>query len=322
MTIPRIGVTLGDPAGIGPEVALKALSDASSLPKARFTLFGNTRWIKEEMKSLGLNPESLFQKTSSKQDLPEFSIHEIQKSPESIKKGLPSPENGMFSFLAFETAVREAQNHNLQAIITAPISKHSWEKGGIKWAGHTDFLQSFYPKAIMSFWSKKLKVALFSHHVSLMEAVKKIEKNALLDFICALDMSLQTSKPNPFKIYVAGLNPHAGESGLLGQEEEKEIIPAIEEAQNKGLNIHGPLSPDVIFRKALSIPDAIIVALYHDQGLIPFKLEAFDKGVNATLGLPFVRTSPDHGTAFDIAGKGLADPTSMIEAVHLAYDFL
>jgi len=171
----------------------------------------------------------------------------------------------------------------------------------------------------MAFWSERLKVALFTHHLPLKAAIEKIEKDLLFNFFMLLDNNLKKSLPHEFQFLVAGVNPHAGEEGLLGHEEEEEISPAIEKAQKEGMDINGPFPPDIVFRQALNQPDKIVIALYHDQGLIPFKLESFDEGVNLTLGLPFARTSPDHGTAFDIAGKGEANPQSMIKAIELAY---
>jgi 4-hydroxythreonine-4-phosphate dehydrogenase len=172
----------------------------------------------------------------------------------------------------------------------------------------------------MSFWSEELKVALFSHHLRLKHALEKIKKKNLQDFFISLHTTLEKIKPGTYRFLAAGLNPHAGEESLLGPEEKEEIIPAIAYAQKKGVRIDGPYPPDTVFRMALNHPEKIVIALYHDQGLIPFKLESFESGVNATLGLPFIRTSPDHGTAFDIAGQGKANPKSMIEAIKLAYE--
>jgi 4-hydroxythreonine-4-phosphate dehydrogenase len=170
----------------------------------------------------------------------------------------------------------------------------------------------------MTFWSERLKIALFSHHRPLREAVAAVRAEALLDFLRALDRGLKRVPGGPFRLLVAGLNPHAGEDGHLGGEEGGEIRPALERARSEGIQVSGPFPPDTVFLQALGKADAIAVALYHDQGLIAFKLAAFATGVNVTLGLPFVRTSPDHGTAFDIAGKGVADARSMEEAVRLA----
>jgi len=170
----------------------------------------------------------------------------------------------------------------------------------------------------MAFWSRKLKVALLSHHLSLREALKKVRRRNLLRFFLILHQSLEKIRPGGLELVVAGINPHAGEDGLLGREELDEIIPAIQDAQKLGLPISGPFPPDVVFRKTLGQEDKIVIALYHDQGLIPFKLESVGTGVNVSLGLPFVRTSPDHGTAFDIVGKKAASPRSFIEAIKLA----
>jgi 4-hydroxythreonine-4-phosphate dehydrogenase len=170
----------------------------------------------------------------------------------------------------------------------------------------------------MAFWSKKLKVALLSHHLSLQNALNKVNKEGLLDFFLSLDRSVRGVRQGDFTFLVAGLNPHAGEDGLLGREETKEIAPAIKKARRRGIKISGPYPPDVVFRNAFGKTDTIVIALYHDQGLVPFKLVAFDSGVNVSLGLPFIRTSPDHGTAFDIAGKDRANPRSLVEAIRLA----
>ncbi|MCK7500489.1 MAG: 4-hydroxythreonine-4-phosphate dehydrogenase PdxA [Comamonadaceae bacterium] len=187
--------------------------------------------------------------------------------------------------------------------------------------GHTDYLAALYPGIVMTFWSDRLKVALLSHHRPLREAVAAVRRDALLALFRSLHASLGKLPGRPYRLLAAGLNPHAGEAGHLGREEEDEIRPAVAAAAAEGIPVTGPFPPDTVFRDALGRKDAVVVALYHDQGLIPFKLEAFATGVNATLGLPFARTSPDHGTAFDIAGKGVADARSMEEAVRLAAVF-
>lgn len=319
MNPPKIGITLGDPGGIGPEVVLKALSSKKSLPKTSYIIFGSSLVVEEEKRALGLELDiQPFDKTQENIS-PSFSLFEIDNPLTTIKKGSPSKENGQASFLFFKEAVEEAKKGTIQAFVTSPISKHSWNLAGLKWHGHTDFLSHIYPQAIMAFWSERLKVALFSHHLPLKAALEKIKRENLQDFFLCLHQNIERIKPQTFHFLVSGLNPHAGEEGLLGSEEEEEIIPAIKHAQRKGMNLSGPYPPDVVFRNALSHPDKIVIALYHDQGLIPFKLESFEKGVNVTLGLPFIRTSPDHGTALDIAGKGMANPDSMLEAIKLAY---
>ena len=318
MNLPKIGITLGDPGGIGPEVVLKALSLKNYLPRASYILFGSSLIVEKEKQALGLDLDiQPFDKTKDTTSSSP-ALLEIENPLKNIKKGSPSKENGQASFLFFKEAVKEAKKGLIQALVTAPISKHSWNLAGLEWHGHTDFLSQTYPKAIMAFWSERIKVALFTHHLPLKAALEKIKEEDLLDFFLLLHHHTEKIKPETFHFLVAGMNPHAGEEGLLGSEEEEEIIPAIKHAQKQGMRISGPFPPDVVFRNALNNPDNIVIALYHDQGLIPFKLEAFEKGVNVTLGLPFIRTSPDHGTAFDIASKRMANPESMVEAIKLA----
>jgi 4-hydroxythreonine-4-phosphate dehydrogenase len=323
MTLPKIGITLGDPGGVGPEVTLKALCSLSSFPPAHYILFGSRMVAERERDALNLSI-SLPPPKDSKKEYSGYSLslYNIELPGPSPDKKKPNSTNGKASFLYFEQAVHEAREKNLQAIVTAPVSKRSWELAGIRWAGHTDYLSYYYPGAIMFFWSEKLKVALYTHHIPLKQAIKKVQKKLLFDFFLQLDRSLRRIQSRRHEFMVSGLNPHAGEQGRMGLEEKEEIIPAIESAKKEGLPISGPYPPDVVFRNALNEPEKIVIALYHDQGLIPFKLKAFDQGVNLTLGLPFVRTSPDHGTAFDISGKGLANPQSMVEAIRLAHRFL
>jgi 4-hydroxythreonine-4-phosphate dehydrogenase len=322
MTIPRIGISLGDPGGIGPEVTLKALAAQSNLPEVHYIIFGSSFLLEQEKKVLGIELD--IQPLSKIDDSHShwLSLFEISNPLKALHKGKPSKENGEASFLFFKEAVNAARRGEIHSIVTAPISKKSWSLSGLKWHGHTDYLSYLYPQAIMAFWSERLKVALFSSHVPLRTALEKINQENLLDFFISLRKDIQRIHPGKFQFLVAGLNPHAGEGGLLGFEEDQEIIPAVKKAQKEGMKISGPYPPDVIFRECLNKPDKIVIALYHDQGLIPFKLEAFEIGVNLTLGLPFIRTSPDHGTAFDIAGKGKASPQSMLEAIKLAHDLL
>lgn len=317
MILPTIGITLGDPGGIGTEVTLKALAHASALPEAHIILFGSRHVVEEEMKSLGLSLDIASFTETNAITPPRLSLYEVENPIQTVHMGSPSAINGEASFRFFEEAVKKAREGVIHSLVTAPISKHSWSLAGLQYAGHTEYLGQIFPQAIMAFWSEKLKVALLSHHIPLTKAIQRIRKDELLDFFLHLAQILSGTKIKAYRFLVAGLNPHAGEEGLMGHEEMEEISPAIAEARNKGVAIQGPYPPDVVFRQALGQPGTIVVALYHDQGLIPFKMVAFDEGVNVTLGLPFVRTSPDHGTAFDIAGKGVAHPKSMIEAINL-----
>jgi 4-hydroxythreonine-4-phosphate dehydrogenase len=330
MTVPRIGVTPGDPGGIGPEIVVKTLSRLSVLPPAAYVLFADSRVVAAEEKRLGLRLAAREWRPESPCETGVFLAHVPGRAGVAARPGtwtgaaVPgrvSAENGEASFRFFEAAVAEARGGRLEAVATAPISKAAWGLAGLPWRGHTDYLAQFYPGAIMSFWSERLKVALFSHHRPLHEAIAAVRKDALVDFLRSLHRSLEKIPGGPFVLLVAGLNPHAGEEGRLGREEEEEIGPAVDAARAEGVPASGPFPPDTVFLRALGKKEAVVVALYHDQGLIAFKLDAFDTGVNATLGLPFVRTSPDHGTAFDIAGKGVADSRSMEEALRLAAVF-
>ena len=321
MTLPRIGITLGDPGGVGPEIVLKAFAGEHKLPLAEYVLFGSERVLRTEEKSVGIHfdfaPAGVRKPVSSGT----LSFHDLPVSPKTLKKGMPTAGNGRASFRYFQAAVDETRRGRLEAVVTAPISKKSWALAGLRWRGHTEYLSRLYPEAIMAFWSETLKVALVSHHLPLKAALRKVEKENLGRFFRGLDRSLKDVCPGRFEFLVAGLNPHAGEDGLLGREEIDEVTPAVKKARREGIRISGPFPPDVVFRKALGQRNKIVIALYHDQGLIPFKLEAFETGVNVSLGLPFIRTSPDHGTAFDIAGKNAASPRSLVEAIKLAVAF-
>jgi 4-hydroxythreonine-4-phosphate dehydrogenase len=320
MSLPRIGVTLGDPGGIGPEIVLKALLRWPELPPAHYVLYGLSELMEREERSLGVrlgwtafNPEEEFEQTH-------FSLKPVPVPFAAAVKGKPSAEGGRASFEFFRQASADAAAGMIKALVTAPISKLAWDLAGVAFRGHTQYLEQFYPDAIMTFWSEKLIVALLSHHLPLKAALEKIDKDGLVRFVNILRAGVEKARPGTYRFLMAGLNPHAGEDGLLGAEEKDVIGPAVEAARAAGADISGPHAPDVVFRLAYGRPRRIVIALYHDQGLIPFKMEAFDTGVNVTLGLPFIRSSPDHGTAFDIAGKNLANPQSMFEAIRLAAD--
>jgi len=321
MTFPAIGISLGDPGGIGPEVVLKALATPSLLPEARFIVFGDRRVWDANREALGLRLEAPLHKGDTVPSAPGFYFNDTGGVSGDAIRGQSSGENGKSSFRAFEKAVEWAGRGLLDAVVTAPISKTSWRLAGLSWRGHTEYLDSLYPGAIMTFWSERLKVALLSQHVPLTEAMGRVRRGVLLDFFRALHRSLAGVRSGIDELLVAGFNPHAGEDGLLGTEETTEMRPAIAAAAREGIPVSGPFPPDTVFLKALDHPEKMVVALYHDQGLIGFKLLAFETGVNTTLGMPFIRTSPDHGTAFDIAGKGVSDPRSMLEAIRLAIRF-
>jgi 4-hydroxythreonine-4-phosphate dehydrogenase len=306
----RIGITLGDPGGIGPEVVVKVLSRPDLPQKTSFILFGHGLVVAAAERSSGLSL-----------DRARFPIIEPSAVPLPSAAREPAADNGAASFAYFVDGVRAAREGRIDALVTGPVSKAAWGLAGLPWRGHTEYLEHLYPGAVMAFWSDRLKLALLSHHLPLREAVGLITRERLRGFLIALARAVDAARPGAMELLVAGLNPHAGEDGRLGREEIDVIGPAIADARAEGVRVLGPFPPDAAFRAALDRPDTLAVGLYHDQGLIAFKLVAFTTGVNVTLGLPFVRTSPDHGTAFDIAGKNRADPGSMVAAVALAAEW-
>jgi 4-hydroxythreonine-4-phosphate dehydrogenase len=319
MTLPVIGVTPGDPGGIGPEVLIKALG-GGALPPAAYIVFAVPSILRAVEDGLGSGSPVREWRPAER---PEKGVYlSVVPGPDSAPAiGAITAPNGEASYRAFEAAVAAARAGRLAAVVTGPVSKAAWALAGYTSRGHTEYLGRLYPSAIMAFWSDRLKIALFSHHIPLGEALAAIRAEALADFFKALHKGLLGLPGAPFRLIAAGLNPHAGEGGHLGREEILDIRPAVEKAAADGIPVTGPFPPDTVFLEALDKDDTVAVALYHDQGLIAFKMAAFATGVNVTLGLPFVRTSPDHGTAFDIAGKGVADPRSMAEALRLAAAF-
>jgi 4-hydroxythreonine-4-phosphate dehydrogenase len=290
---PRIGITVGDPAGIGPEIARKAADDPRVREVCEPVLYGP--------------PEGA-----------------------SFAPGVLSAEAGRAAYEAICAAVRDVQAGTVAGIATAPISKLAFSKAGLPWKGHTDLLGHLTgsPRVAMMFWSEPLKVVLATVHVPLAAVPVTLTRDVMAETIDLTVGELPRFLGPPThgqgggiqrpRLAVAGLNPHAGEEGLLGAEERTVIRPAVEAARSRGVQITGPLPGDTVFVRAMKGEFDAVIACYHDQGLIPVKLVAFGRSVNVTLGLPIIRTSVDHGTAFDIAGKGIADPTSLIEAALLA----
>ena len=280
---PRIAITVGDPAGIGPEIARKAAEDLRVLEACEPVLYG-------------------------------------PPSETTFAPGILSAEAGQAAYEAICGAVRDTQAGRVHAIATAPVNKLAFARAGLPWKGHTDLLAHLTGsgRVAMMFWSEPLKVVLASVHVPLAQ-VSRILTRDLLDGVislCARELP-RFGLPRP-RLALAGLNPHAGEEGLMGDEEQRVLRPAVEAARRQGVRIEGPFPGDTVFVRASRGEFDAVIACYHDQGLIPIKLLAFGRAVNVTLGLPIVRTSVDHGTAFDIAGKGVADPSSLIEAILLA----
>ena len=280
---PIVAITAGDPAGIGPEIARKAAADPRVTAVCEPVIYG----------------------------APDGSRFE---------PGVLSAEAGQAAYDAICAAVRDAMEGRVSAIATAPVNKLGFARAGLRWKGHTDLLAhlTHAPRVAMMFWSDPLKVVLATVHVPLAEVPRLLTRTLLGDIIDLAARELPRFGVTQPRLALAGLNPHAGEEGLLGSEETEVLRPAVDAARARGIAITGPFPGDTIFGRAVRGEFDAVIACYHDQGLIPVKLLAFGRSVNVTLGLPIVRTSVDHGTAFDIAGKGIADPSSMVEAVLLA----
>ena len=315
----RIGITFGDIAGIGPEVIAKALISRDTSKNADYVLFGDPLVFKKAL-SLAGHPLPTVKFGFAHQVLPKTAREiDFSFSPKN-DAGKISAECGKMAVQWINEAVLACQKGLIDAMVTAPIHKEACHLGGFKFKGHTDFIAHLChdPLHKMMFYSEKLKTILVSHHQSLLSAIKNLSSDDIADTIeigNSMMKNLGVKKP---LVLVSGINPHAGENGAFGSEEIRIISPAVEASVQKGIHAVGPLPPDTIFGKALANKNSLVVAMTHDLGLVAFKLIAFETGVNVTAGLPLIRTSPDHGTAFDIAWKGKANPGSMISAINLA----
>ncbi len=314
-------ITCGDPGGVGVEVALKAFISEADAGRGRFVFVGDGVVLRDGIDLLEADIE--LRETASVRDA-KFDGRTINFiSPEIIKtfrKGQPSPEGGKASAEYIRMAVELIMKGEAHALVTAPISKEAIKMAGVPYPGHTEMLADLTGASdyAMMLCGGPLRVILVTIHVAIKDVSSFITKERVLKTIrLASKASEMLGIDNPV-IAVAGLNPHAGEGGIFGDEEKREIIPAIEEAEREGISLKGPYPPDTLFYSAYKGEADVVVVMYHDQGLIPLKMIAFDKGVNVTVGLPIIRTSPDHGTAYDIAWKGIANPESMVEAVRLA----
>jgi 4-hydroxythreonine-4-phosphate dehydrogenase len=318
----KIGVTTGDPAGIGPEVSLRAACDPAIRGACRLTLFGDTAILQAQAQSLGLPFDFVILSADSFRrggPLPERGVVQVPAGSEAIAPGIGSRASGDAAARNIVECAAACADGRLDAMVTAPINKKYLQQAGYSYPGHTEFLAhlSGSPQVAMAFLTERLKVVLVTIHLPLREAIDRITADSIFE---KLEITLREFPRLGLpcrKVAVAGLNPHAGEDGILGSEEKERIEPAIARARMRypGVEIHGPLPADTLFYRAVQGEFDVVLALLHDQGLGPIKLMGFGKAVNVTLGLPFIRTSVDHGTAFDIAGKGIANPESMITAI-------
>lgn len=321
---PLIAVTMGDPAGIGPEVIIKALSLAEISRLARPVVIGDAKVLKNAMKIAKSSPLIINEiKRVDQGNFQNGIINILDMDNVEISKlkiGKISAEAGRASIKYVERAIDLAIDKKVHAIATGPINKESIRKAGYKFSGHTELLASRTKtnNTAMMFLSDSIRVMLVTTHIPLSQVTKDLDKKRIVNVIKLADKELTKLLGKSPKIGVAGVNPHAGEGGLFGSEEVKIIKPAVEEAKKAGIDVKGPISADAIFYLANIGMFDIVIAMYHDQGLIPLKLLSFNRSVNVTVGLPIIRTSVDHGTGFDIAGKGWANPGSMVQAIKVA----
>ncbi|ANK77379.1 MULTISPECIES: 4-hydroxythreonine-4-phosphate dehydrogenase PdxA [Ensifer] len=303
-----IGITMGDPCGVGPEISVRALADMSPQERDTVRIYGNLATLEAARAALGLEVDL----TGHVVDLP------IEGAP--LAWGQLSPVAGDAAFRFIEKAVRDAEAGVIGCIVTAPINKEALNLAGHHYDGHTGMLRSLTGSkaAYMLLASERLKVIHVSTHVALQEAIRRSTTERVLATIRAGDAHLKRIGYVAPKIAVAGINPHCGENGLFGTEDDDQIVPAVAQARAEGIDAYGPISADTVFYRAYSGAFDLVVAQYHDQGHIPVKLVAFDTAVNVSVDLPIDRTSVDHGTAFDIAGKGIANHGNMNSAIAYA----
>ena len=286
MALPRIGLTVGDPAGIGPEVAERAAAD----PR-----------VTDVCEPLLYRPAAAAARAA-------------------FEPGVATAAGGRAAYEVVCRAAADALAGRLDAMATAPINKTAWRLAGLPWRGHTDLLAHLTGASdvAMMFHTDRLRVVLATVHIPLAEVPAQLTRQRVERTVELAAAELPRFGCRTARLALAGVNPHAGEDGLMGHEEARVLRPAVEALRARGIAVEGPLPGDTVFVRALGGEFDAVVACYHDQGLIPVKLVAFGRAVNVTLGLPIVRTSVDHGTAYDIAGKGVADPSSMVEALRLA----
>ena len=334
---PILGITMGDPAGIGPEITLKALANPNILSICRPVIIGDVAVLKKMADIIGF--QRPFRAISSISEASfesgEVNVLEMNKVDiDTLSFGVVSKQAGEAAFRYVEKAIELALSGEIDATVTNPLNKEAIHLAGHDFPGHTEIYAELTntKKYTMLLADRDLKVVHVSTHVSLREACDRVKKDRVLEVIRIADKACKDMGIESPKVGVAGLNPHSGENGLFGMEEIEEIIPAVEAAKEEGILADGPVPPDSLFSKARGGWYDIVVAMYHDQGHIPLKVSGFvyDKalniwtaveGVNITLGLPIIRTSVDHGTAFGKAGKGTADEKSLVNAIEYAVMF-
>lgn len=321
---PVLGISVGDINGIGLEVILKALSHKRILELCVPVVYGSSKVVSYHKNITGLD-DLFFQSQRSAERLAHDKVNVVNcwEDDVNITLGKPAELGGKYAQLSLEAAVHDLHLGLIDALVTAPIHKKSMQLAGFGHVGHTEYLTQEFKAAdsLMLLASDALKVGVVTAHLPLKDVASSITKEAIVSKLLILNESLKidfgAGRPN---IAVLGLNPHAGEEGMLGDEEEKIIRPAVIECKKKGMMVFGPYAADGFFGSGRFNKFDAVLAMYHDQGLIPFKALTFGSGVNFTAGLSCIRTSPDHGTAFDLAGKNLADHSSFLQSMFLAID--
>lgn len=320
---PVLGITMGDAAGIGAEIIVKSLSDKHLYEIAQPIVIGDKKMMQRALdllqSPLKINVVENLDNLNTKYGT--IDLIDLDNVPADLIYSQVDPRAGKAAYEYVEKAVQYAMENKIQAVVTAPLNKEALHAGGKMFPGHTEILAqlSGTKDYSMMLVSEKLRVIHVTTHVQLRKACDLVKKERVLTVIKLADENAKMLGFKQPRVAVAGLNPHSGENGMFGDEDRKEIVPAVEAAKQLGINASGPIPPDTVFHRAANLNEFdIVVVMYHDQGHIPIKLLGFDTGVNVTVGLPFIRTSVDHGTAFPIAGKGIADSKSMTESLYLA----
>lgn len=320
---PVLGITMGDAAGIGAEIIVKSLADKHLYEIAQPVVIGDKKMMQRALdllqSPLKINVVTNLDNLNAKYGT--IDLVDLDNVPADLPYSQVDPRAGKAAYEYVEKAVQYAMANKIQAMVTAPLNKEALHAGGKMFPGHTEILAqlSGTKDYSMMLVSEKLRVIHVTTHVQLRKACDLVKKERVLTVIKLADENAKMLGFKQPRVAVAGLNPHSGENGMFGDEDRKEIVPAVEAAKQLGINASGPIPPDTVFHRAANLNEFdIVVVMYHDQGHIPIKLLGFDTGVNVTVGLPFIRTSVDHGTAFPIAGKGIADSKSMTESLYLA----
>jgi 4-hydroxythreonine-4-phosphate dehydrogenase len=321
-----LALTMGDPAGVGPELCLKVMGEAQKLDCVP-VLFGDAKLLERMAKQLSLPmdfPVLTLAQWEKANAIRSASIVDCQAlDAADIRPSEISAAAGKAAYAYIERAIHAALSGRVQGVVTAPLNKEALRLAGITYPGHTEIFTGLTgaKRSCMMLRSEPLTVSLVTTHIGYGEVLKKLSVERVLDVIKLTAEAMQRMLRRAPRLAICGLNPHAGEHGLFGlREEERFVEPALCQARERGIDIEGPLPPDTAFTKAQRVKYDACVTLYHDQGHIPFKMLAFETGVNVTLGLPIIRTSVDHGTAFDIAWQGVASPQSLLAAIRVALE--